>query len=245
MKKHWAEKLVFGLFAVGLAFGPRAIGARYSRRLIHAVNYVSLRQPAQQLIIDAGHGGEDGGAVSIHGHKESEINLQIASKLDALLYFYGVDAMLLREDDRSLHSEGAVTLWEKKASDLRRRAALVEQTPDAVLISIHQNSYPDARYRGAQVFYADRARSYPFAVCVQKMLRLALDPDNDRAPAKIPDSVYLMSHTSCRAILVECGFLSNPDEEELLMNDVYQQKIAEALTAAYLSFCGEESIYES
>ena len=127
-------------------------------------------------------------------------------------------------------------------SDLHNRVARIEATPHATLISIHQNTYDgSSRYHGAQVFYANGALSLPLAQYTQEVLRRALDPENSRQATKIPDSIYLMSHISCRAILVECGFLSNPSEDALLQTSGYQTKIAAALAGAYLGFAPEET----
>ena len=105
---------------------------------------------------------------------------------------------------------------------------------DATLISIHQNTYPNPRYHGAQVFFSPTQGSRPLAELVQRLLKEAVDPSNSRSPAQISDSVYLMNHISCRAILVECGFLSNPEEDRLLQSSAYQTKLAAVLTAGWL-----------
>ena len=186
------------------------------------------------VILDAGHGGEDGGATSASGSKESGINLNIVLKTEALMAFLGVRTELTRSDDRSIHSEGASTIHEKKVSDLKNRVEFVNNTPDAMLISVHQNHFTDSRYSGAQVFYDGGDISRQWGEGTQEVLRQVLDPDNGRAAKAIPDNVYLFSHISCPAILVECGFLSNGEEASLLLTDAYQRKISLALTGAYL-----------
>ena len=186
------------------------------------------------LILDAGHGGEDGGASSASGNKESDINLNIVLKTEALMAFLGVRTELTRSEDRSIHSEGASTIHEKKVSDLKNRVELVNSIPDAMLISVHQNHFTDSRYSGAQVFYTGGDVSRQWGENTQDILRQVLDPDNDRAAKIIPDNVYLFSHISCPAILVECGFLSNGEEASLLLTDTYQRKISLALAGAYL-----------
>lgn len=188
-----------------------------------------------QLILDAGHGGEDGGAISLTGVAESNINLSIVLKIDQILGFYGVSPILLRDTDVSLHSAEADTLHEKKASDLKNRVALIQNTPNAFLISVHQNSFTNSAYHGAQVFYRDTAESIALAEYMQDALRQKLDPQNSRAPAKISDSIYLMKHVTCPALLVECGFLSNPTEENKLNNNDYQTQIAMCIAATWLT----------
>ena len=187
------------------------------------------------VILDAGHGGEDGGAVSITGVPESQINLEIVLKLRDILALCGTDPILLREEDISLHDEGASTLREKKRSDLQNRVAAVEDLEGATLISIHQNTYPSSQYHGAQVFYAPTDGSQALAEHFQAALRDQLQPDNERAAKQIPDSVYLMNHITCQAILVECGFLTNPGEEAMLRDEGYQRKLSAVLAGAWLT----------
>ena len=196
--------------------------------------FVSRRFAAQTLVIDAGHGGEDGGAVSVSGISESELNLAVARRLDAVLGFCGVSPVMLRQEDVMLSDPGGKTMRARKVSDLHNRAKAVEQVENAVLISIHQNSFTDPKYSGAQVFYAPTPDSQGFAERTQELLRVNLSPGNDRQAKPIPQTVYLMNHISCKAILVECGFLTNPEEDRLLQKPDYQLKLAVTLAGAYL-----------
>lgn len=195
--------------------------------------FTPQRFAGQTLVIDAGHGGEDGGAVSVSGVSESVINLAVARRLDAIMGLFGVNTLMLRTGDVSLGSEGLPTMRERKVSDLHNRVAAINGVENAVLISIHQNSFTDARYDGAQVFYAPTEGSQFFAEYTQELLRVCLAPDNDRRAKPIPESVYLMSHIHCKAILVECGFLTNPAEDQLLQQPDYQLKLALTVAGAY------------
>ena len=186
-------------------------------------------------MLDAGHGGEDGGAVSVTGVPESQINLEIVLRMRDVLGLYGVDPVLLREEDVSLHDEGASTLREKKSSDLKNRVKAVRAVEDGTLVSIHQNTYSSAKYRGAQVFYAPTEGSRDLAEHIQTCIRAALQPDNGRAVKPIPDTVYLMNHVDCPAVLVEGGFLTNPEEEALLRDGDYQKQLATVLAGAWLT----------
>ena len=190
---------------------------------------------AAPVILDAGHGGEDGGAVSVTGVPESQLNLEIVQKLRDILALCGTDPVLLREEDISLHDQSASTLREKKRSDLQNRVAAVESMEGATRISIHQNTYPSSQYHGAQVFYAPTEGSQALAEHFQSVLREQLQPDNGRAAKQIPDSVYLMNHITCPAILVECGFLTNPGEEAKLRDPGYQRQLAAVLAGAWLT----------
>lgn len=193
---------------------------------------VSSHSARPTIILDAGHGGEDGGAVSVLGTEESRINLAITLKLEQLLLFYGTKPLLLREDDRSLHDESCDTIKEKKSSDLKNRVEMVNQVENGLLISIHQNAYPEEKYSGAQVFYTETAQE--FAVQMQEILKDSLNPDNNRASKPVDAGVYLMNHVTAPALLIECGFLSNYAEAELLGDDGYQTKVACAIATGLL-----------
>lgn len=189
------------------------------------------------IIIDAGHGGEDGGAIGVSGIKESTINLGVAHRLEQILSFCGFPTEMIRTSDQSIYTEGD-TISEKKISDLKNRVKTVNSFHRAILISIHQNHFSEEKYSGAQVFYADTDQSKQLAVITQNHLRRLLNPENKRE-AKQAQSVYLMKNISCTGILVECGFLSNRDEELLLQNQDYQTKIACTLTGALAQFIFE------
>lgn len=188
----------------------------------------------QVLVIDAGHGQPDGGAVSAKGTLESDINLAVALKLRALGNFFGVDCVMTRETAEAIYSPDAQTIRQKKVSDLKNRVELINGVENAFLISIHQNSYTDPKYSGAQVFYADEA-SKPTAERIRENLSKILDDSDPRQCVDVPDSVYLFQKVNCGAVLVECGFMSNPAESELMLTEEYQKKIACAVLAAYLS----------
>ena len=222
-----------GAFAGVIALLVLALG-RLDSVANPTINLVA-NQSAGTLILDAGHGGEDGGAVSVSGIPESQINLAIVLKMRDILGIYGVDPILLRETDRSLHDGSASTLREKKSSDLRNRVDIVQSVQDATLLSIHQNTYTDQRYRGAQAFYAPTRGSQELAEYFQACIQSALQPDNERLAKQIPDTVYLMNHVDCPAILVECGFLTNPEEEALLQDHTYQTQLAMVLSGAWLT----------
>lgn len=183
------------------------------------------------LVIDAGHGGIDGGAVSDDGHKESDINLSIALKMSALCDFIGMDNALIRTGDaveqQSDYSE---------RSNLLSRAEFANSVENAVLISIHQNTFPSSTVKGAEVMYAKTQGSRELGLSAQEKLVLYADPENRRVARPAPDELLLTASVKCPAILVECGFLSNSDEAALLCSDAYQTKIATALISAYIDF---------
>lgn len=224
-----------------LVFFPAVLGLLILCSIVfYRVRYSAVPAIAEtgggvDLVIDAGHGGEDGGAVSITGVPESQINLEIACKLEDILVFYGQRCQMLRSEDVSLHDSSAATIREKKVSDLHNRVDMIEAASPRLLVSIHQNSYPLRQYHGAQVFYAGTPGSDAIAEHVQEVLAAGLDRSNTRQAKPIPDTVYLMNHVTCPAILVECGFLTNPEEEALLGEDSYQRKVAAVLSGAILT----------
>ena len=176
------------------------------------------------VVIDAGHGGIDGGATSCTGVLESQINLQIALRLDDLLNFLGYDTLMVRTTDTSVYTEGK-TIAAQKVSDLKQRVKLVNSQEDALLVSIHQNTFSDSQYSGAQVFYAKDEDSKLLAQRMQSAFVETLDPDSKRK-CKASDGIYLMQNIQNPGILIECGFLTNPQEEALLRSPTHQQKIS-------------------
>ncbi len=191
-------------------------------------------------VLDAGHGGEDGGAVSPDGVKESGINLAVTQRLNAALRFLGRETVMVRSEDVSICSDDAQTLRQKKASDLKNRVALVNGTPGAVLVSIHQNSLPSVpSVHGAQVFHGTVEPSAALALSVQTALNEGVNIGNEKHEKKIDPSIYLMKHVTRPAILVECGFLSNAAETARLQEPAYQTKLAVAVAAGILN-AGEE-----
>ncbi len=194
-----------------------------------------LKASPAVFVIDAGHGGEDGGALSADGVKESGINLAVAQKTALLLQFIGAETKMTRTEDVSIHSADAETLRQKKASDLKNRVALVNETPNAILVSIHQNSLPSVpSVHGAQVFYGAAERSGALASSVQSALNQCVNTGNEKHEKKIDSSIYLMKNVTCPAILIECGFLSNAAEAQRLQEPAYQTKLAVAIVSGLL-----------
>ena len=195
--------------------------------------YKQIRS-ANCVVIDAGHGGVDGGAVSCTGVYESQINLQIAIRLNDLMQLLGYETKMIRSEDISVYTNGK-TIAQKKISDLKERVRVINNTRNAVLISIHQNYFQDGRYSGAQVFYAKNSQM--FANTMQQQFRQTLNPGSNRKIKKA-DGIYLMENINCDAILIECGFLSNKTEEFHLRDPNYQKKICcviSTVTAQYLN----------
>ena len=175
-------------------------------------------------IIDPGHGGIDGGATSCSGRLESGVNLEIALRLNDLLRFLGYTTKMIRTTDTSIYTEGS-TIGAQKVSDLKERVRIVNQTENGILISIHQNTFSDGRYSGAQVFYAPNEISRAMADRLQNALIATLNPGSKRR-SKASDGIYLMQNIRSPGVLIECGFLSNPEEDKLLSHPEYQKKLS-------------------
>lgn len=182
------------------------------------------------IVIDAGHGGVDGGATSCTGVLESRINLEIALRLEDLCHLLGYRTQMIRRSDVSVYTEGN-TIAAKKASDLRQRVKIVNETEGGILVSIHQNIFADSRYDGAQVFYANTPGSQELAVLLQQNFASACNPGSHRQE-KEAKNVFLMRYIQKTGVLVECGFLSNPEEEALLRTKQYQNRLCAVIVSS-------------
>lgn len=198
--------------------------------IVTVMSETDLPERPYIIVIDAGHGGEDGGSISIDGLPESNFNLSIALRLEKIFQFLGMETRMVRDRDISVYTEGT-TLAQKKRSDLKNRVNIVNESEKNILLSIHQNSYPDSRYYGAQVFYANTEGSKALAAVLQSAIRSALNPGGNRE-IKPAAGIYLMEHIQRPGVLIECGFLSNPQESQLLEDSEYQKKIACVLAIA-------------
>lgn len=182
------------------------------------------------VLIDAGHGGEDGGTVAEDGTLEKNINLAISLHLRDILSLWGYSVTMTRQTDISIHSPECASMRDRKVSDMHNRLSLYNQAN--VVIAIHQNHFSVAKYSGAQVFYSgNHTNSELLASAIQASLVTHIQPDNARQIKKAGNGIYLLSHTQRPAVLVECGFLSNLEERQRLKSPAYQQRVAAAVFA--------------
>ena len=190
-----------------------------------------------QIILDAGHGGADGGAVGINNVVEKEINLSITLKLADLLRFNGFDVILTRSTDASIHDPAETGVAKQKRSDMYNRLKIIEEHPNALFVSIHQNKFGDSSCKGAQIFYSpNHESSQKLAQTLQNQFREKLQPDNGRDIKASDEGLFLLWNAEIPAVLVECGFLSNQNECELLCDENYQKKIAFVIYLSLLDF---------
>ena len=193
------------------------------------------------VVIDPGHGGQDGGAVAADGTAESEINLAVSLRLEGILRFAGVPTEMTRREDVMVCDPGLSTMRQRKVSDIHNRVELVNGIPGAVLLSIHQNSLPSSPVtHGAQAFRNREPEAEALAQTMQDTLNTVVNTHRAKEPKQIAESIYLMNHVTVPAVLVECGFLSNEEETARLRQGAYQTKQAAAIAAGYLQWAAGE-----
>lgn len=189
------------------------------------------------VIVDAGHGGDDGGAIGIDGTVEKDINLDIALKLEKILKFYGFNVIMTRTQDVMTCDDGLDSLRKRKISDIHNRFELMRKNPDAIFISVHQNKFEDSSQHDTQVFYSGNdERSKELAEAIQTSVTLTLQRKNDRVVKKSGSGIYLLYHAKIPAVLVECGFISNSDEVKKLKDESYRMKLAILIADGLLKY---------
>lgn len=230
MKKKLALKAAYmGIILLTLTL--TSLGSR-------AVVVLSQSFPPERehcFVIDPGHGGIDGGATSCTGKLESAFNLEISLRLRDLLHFMGYRTEMIRTEDVSIYTKGD-TIAQKKISDLKERVRICNETDGAILLSVHQNTFSDNRYYGPQVFYSNSDGSRELAEKIQK----SLDPEENRS-IKRAEGIYLMEHITCPGALIECGFISNPQEEAKLRTAEYQKELCCRIASAAIDFVIRDS----
>jgi N-acetylmuramoyl-L-alanine amidase len=196
---------------------------------------------SRTVIIDPGHGGPDGGAVGVDGVVEKGINLSISLKLRSYFIAAGYTVIMTREDDRTIADEGSKTIRSKKNTDLHNRLDIVDAYPNALFISIHQNIYSSAQYSGTQVFYSpNNPCSKDLATLWQSTVKNQLQPDNSRAIKPAEDNLFILYHAKSPAVMVECGFLSNPGECKKLEDNAYQNQMAFSIFSGTLQYYSQD-----
>lgn len=201
----------------------------------------TVQDQRQVIILDAGHGGLDGGCSSAAGDVEKNINLAILLDLRDLFQASGYTVLVTRDTDCSIHNPGVEGIANQKSSDMDNRLAVFNSVEDAVCISIHQNQFTDPRYSGAQMFYSDtNPGSASLAQTMQDQFVAFLQPDNKREIKQCGKELFLCYFSENPTVMAECGFLSNPEEAALLVTEEYQRKVAFTIYAAAVTFCAEQ-----
>ena len=221
--------LVAAIVAINIGFGAKGDGSS-----VNASEYVETLSPAGKIIVlDAGHGGEDPGAVSAYsGAKEKDITLIIAQKTKKLLEDAGYTVVMTRTEDVLNYDDENLSMTAKRRLDLLKRKKMMDESNADIVVSIHLNSFSDSQYHGAQTFYTKESlSSKKLAISLQTALRELLEPENDREALLKSEDIIITKNCKVTTAIVECGFLSNQEEEKKLVDDSYQTKIAEAIKA--------------
>ncbi|RCX13956.1 N-acetylmuramoyl-L-alanine amidase [Fontibacillus phaseoli] len=230
------KKAVIGIALVGMLTGLAA----YEIPSAKVWTYWSLPLAGQTIVLDAGHGGPDGGAVSKQGVIEKDINLAVALYLRDYLQQAGAIVVMTREDDRDLADAETKGYKKRKTEDLKQRVRFIEEQGAELFLSIHMNSVPSPRWRGAQTFYyLNNGNSANLADLIQQELRRNLE-NTDRVAKQSDKPVYVLEALKIPAALVEVGFLSHPEESELLGDDRYQRKVAASIYQGILRYSSGE-----
>ena len=207
-------------------------GVRQNVTAVSASQYIP-----KKIIIDAGHGGFDGGASANDGTMEKDINLAIALYLKDMCKMGGYEVILTRTDESGIEKDENESIAQRKKSDMRRRLQIIEENPDAIFISVHLNKFTTSSAKGTQVFYsANNEDSNKLALSVQSKVRKLLQPENERVIKKADSSIYLLKNAKIPAVIVECGFLSNAQDLALLKDKEYQSKLAFCIYCGLLEY---------
>ena len=211
----------------------------FSNSAVHTSSE-SVTADMPHVIIDAGHGGEDGGA-AVDGVLEKDINLNIANKLADMLRLCGYDVTEIRDDDISVYTDDAETLRQKKTSDLKRRAEIFNEDEKNIVVSIHQNKFENSAYCGAQIFYSvNNEKSAVLAESIRKSVITLLQKENTRELKPAGSDIYVLDRAEVPAVIVECGFLSNDTERAKLLDEQYQSEMAYAVAMGVLEYTEKE-----
>lgn len=206
----------------------------YNTSVIDKFTSADIKNTQQIIIIDAGHGGFDGGAVASDGTIEKDLNLSISLKLDQILRLLGFDTIMVRTTDTAVNNENDDL--SAKVSDIKYRAGLMQEYPKSIYISIHMNKYSTTQPHGAQVFYANTLGSDKLAAAIQQSIADNVQSDNKRVIKPTNKNIYILSHATVPAVITECGFLSNPNDLSNLKNSDYQLKLAMAVSFGILNY---------
>lgn len=231
-KRHPLLSMACVFFLLLLFLVSGAFSVFLSELLVGEASAPTLEPSAPTVILDAGHGGEDGGTVGKNGALEKDINLTVTLRLAEMLRAEGVEVILTRTEDRLLYEEDENIKGHRKEYDLKNRLEVALAHPDAIFVSIHMNAFPDTSCHGLQVYYARTEGSSLLASHIQGAVKARLQPDNRRVPHAATSSIYLLEQAVGRAVLVECGFLSNPEECARLLEKDYQSELCFSI------FCG-------
>lgn len=237
------KKHSFIIRVVAFSLALIALSLAIARASSEDTLYISAAagESAPVIIIDAGHGGEDSGAIGRNGVYEKDLNLAISMELGSILSEEGYAVVYTRTDDRLLYGEAGNIVGMKKIYDLKNRCLVSEEYPDSIFVSIHMNSFGESKYSGLQVYYSTKNEgSALLAERIQTSVREGIQPTNNRK-TKLGRDLYLMENIESVAVLIECGFISNPEECEKLSEKEYQKQLSFLIACAIIEYDKENS----
>ncbi len=240
-KRNFSSNFViFSLLFTAASVFFALIGMLYSYSGAITVSDSDAISPLPTIVIDAGHGGEDGGASLYGGAPEKDLNLIIAFNLRDMLEAIGFNVVMTRTEDILLYDSSSDYHGHKKSMDLANRLKIARETENAILVSIHMNAFPEKKYSGLQVYYSKNdQRSQKLAKLIQDINKSAVSPLNERKIKQAGSNIYLLDRFEEPAVLIECGFLSNDIEREMLNTPEYRQKLATVFLSAIMKFTSE------
>ncbi len=236
------KKKVTACIALALIAGGIAISFAFNKVEKSVMTYVPVKNPeAPIIVLDAGHGGIDGGCSSVNGVPEKGINLNILLTLRDMLEATGYEVDVTRDTDRSIHDDGIEGIANQKSSDMDNRLAIFNKYPNAICISIHQNQFTDEKYSGAQMFYSPSdSRSGGIAQIMQNKFVEFIQPDNKREIKKCGKELFLCHFSKNPTVMIECGFLSNREEAAKLETPEYQKEVAFTIYSGLMEYLSKK-----
>lgn len=236
-KMEKSGRTLAGFMAIVIVLCALCAGEIILSRFLSEPTLEAVVQTENQftIVIDAGHGGMDGGAVGAGGELEKDYNLAVAQRLEKLCEMFDVECVMTRSEDRMVVDDSVTK--KRKMHDLKNRVALTESIEMPIFVSIHMNNFPDRRYSGLQVWYSkNNERSSSLAALIQTYARTFLDETNQRETKEVTSSIFVLDRLNVPAVLVECGFMSNAEECKKLGTDEYQTELAMVIFAAVCEF---------
>ena len=223
------------VFAIGLLLSAVSVFEIFTTNTTSPVSGTPLA--GKVIVIDAGHGAPDTGATGFSGSKEKDLNLDISKKTGDILQKCGAYVVYTRENDSTIADNLDDSIRNIKKNDMKKRRDIRDSLDSDMFVSIHMNIFSDSKYRGAQVFYsADHAESKKLAESIQSSFRKYVDSSNKRSIKESDKSIYLLKRTTIPSVLIECGFISNPEEEKNLLSNEYRKDIAYAISYGIINY---------
>lgn len=228
--KNSKYNFVYYFIAISLVLIATVIGS-FSEYILEQSLYSGVSSqgiiPRVTVILDAGHGGEDSGAVGTDGTLEKILNLELCNNISDILTSHGIEVVMTRKEDRLLYNDDENIKGKRKQYDLKNRAEIAKETENAYFVSIHMNKFSAEQYRGLQVYYSrNNSESKNLAQTVQTMTKEYLQDHNTRQIKESKGNIYLLDVLECPAILIECGFLSNTEDCRDLNDKEYRKKLS-------------------